>query len=211
MSTKYIYIDESGDLGLSERSSKVLVISALITDDPKKLDRVIKNARRNKFKKELQKANEIKFNKSNNKVREYLISKLNELNQCRGVSCILYKKDIKNEHGKGDKNKMYDYVAGQLAKEIVLKWCDVEVRIDRSKGKQVLRDDFNEYFELNLKQDSNLGKISIHHSYSENFSGLQLVDILSGTLFQKYNNNNTHFFDLIDQSKFPQLLKELWK
>ena len=42
LSTEYIYIDESGDLGLSERSSKVLVISALITDDPKKLDRVIK-------------------------------------------------------------------------------------------------------------------------------------------------------------------------
>ena len=55
MVNKYIYIDESGDLGLSEMSSKVLVISALIADDPRKLDRIIKNARRYKFSKELRK------------------------------------------------------------------------------------------------------------------------------------------------------------
>ena len=58
MVNKYIYIDESGDLGLSEMSSNVLVISALIADDPRKLDRVIKNARRHKFSKELRKAKE---------------------------------------------------------------------------------------------------------------------------------------------------------
>ena len=86
MDTKYIYIDESGDLGFSEKSSKVLVISALITNDPSKLDRIIKNARRNKFKKELKNANEIKFNKSSPKVRKYFINKLNETCSCSGVN-----------------------------------------------------------------------------------------------------------------------------
>ena len=34
---KYIYIDESGDLGDSYSSSKFFVIAAVIVDDPKKL------------------------------------------------------------------------------------------------------------------------------------------------------------------------------
>jgi len=57
-----MYIDESGDLGL--KGSKYLVLSALMIDNPKELKRIVKNMRRNKFKKELKKAIEIKANKS---------------------------------------------------------------------------------------------------------------------------------------------------
>ena len=53
MKFKYMYIDESGDLGTKQGSSKFLVLSALVVDDPRELDRIIKNMRRNKFKKEL--------------------------------------------------------------------------------------------------------------------------------------------------------------
>ena len=47
----YMYIDESGDLGDNDGCSKYLVISALLIKNPNKLDRIIKNMRRNKFKK----------------------------------------------------------------------------------------------------------------------------------------------------------------
>ena len=53
MKFKYMYLDESGDLGSNERSSKFIIISALVVDDYRELDRIIKNMRRNKFKKEL--------------------------------------------------------------------------------------------------------------------------------------------------------------
>ncbi|BDZ71952.1 DUF3800 domain-containing protein [Methanobacterium petrolearium] len=62
----YLYIDESGDLGL--RGSKYLLIVALLVDDFRPLDKIIKNMRRNKFKKELSKANEVKANKSSLKL-----------------------------------------------------------------------------------------------------------------------------------------------
>ncbi|MEG3224758.1 MAG: hypothetical protein BME94_04300 [Methanobacteriales archaeon Met13] len=58
----YLYIDESGDIGL--KGSNYLVIVALKLSDFKPLDRIIKNIRRNKFKKELSNSNEIKANKS---------------------------------------------------------------------------------------------------------------------------------------------------
>ncbi len=211
MSEYFIYIDESGDLGLSERSSKVLVISALITDEPSQFDRIIKNARRHKFKKELKKAKEIKFNKSSKELREYLIKKLNETSGCMGVHCILYKEKLYSKYLREKKDKLYNFVAGTLADEITLECDNVEVRIDKSKGKSVLREDFNGYFETKLKNGSNIGKISIFHSNSENFSGIQLVDILSGSAYQKFNNENPYYVNMIDPSKFPQKFKTLWQ
>ena len=209
--TKYIYIDESGDLGLSEMSSKVLIISALIADDSRKLDRIIKNARRYKFSKELRKAKEIKFNKSSRELKEYLIKKLNETAQCRGVHCILYKKNLTSEFLRDHKHKLYNFAAGRLANAIILEPCNVEVRIDKSKGKQILRDDFNSYFERNLRNGSSIDRINIFHSHSENFSGLQLADLLSGPVYKKFNNQDSLYVNLINQFTFPQYFKELWK
>ena len=211
MQTQYIYIDESGDLGLSERSSKVLIISALITDDPQELDRIIKNARRYKFNKELGGAKEIKFNKSSRELIEYLIKKLNETSGCRGIHCILDKGKLYSKYLTWNKHKLYNFVAGSLASEIILESDKVEVRVDESKGKQFLRDDFNHHFEQKLRTGSNIGKISISHNYSENFGGIQFADILSGSVYQKFNNANSHYVDMINLSSFPQTFIELWK
>ena len=212
MDTKYIYIDESGDLGFSEKSSKVLVISALITNDPSKLDRIIKNARRNKFKKELKNANEIKFNKSSPEVRKYFINKLNETCSCSGVNCIMEKKKVSSPYLKGHKDKLYNFVAGRLADAIKLDCDNVEIRIDKSKGKSFLREDFNNYFTPKLTNGSNFNNpITIKHSYSENFSGIQFADILAGAVYHKFNNGDSQYIDIIDLNKFPQQYIELWK
>lgn len=211
MGTQYIYIDESGDLGLSERGSRVLVLSALITDDPQQLDRIIRNARRYKFNRELRKAKEIKFNKSSHELKEYLIKKLNETTGCQGIHCILDKGKLYSKYLRENKHKLYNFVAGSLASAIILESDNVEVRVDESKGKQILREDFNRYFEQRLRMGSNIGKISISHNYSENFSGIQFADILSGSMYQKFNNANSHFADMINLSSFPQTFIELWK
>ena len=67
MNERYVFIDESGDLGLG--GSKYFVITAIWTDKPEQFDRIVKNARRNKFKKELRKAYEIKANNSNKELK----------------------------------------------------------------------------------------------------------------------------------------------
>ena len=42
---KYMYIDESGDLGENKGCSKYVVITALLIDNPAPLERIIKNMR----------------------------------------------------------------------------------------------------------------------------------------------------------------------
>lgn len=199
---KYIFIDESGDLGVNKGCSKYLILSALIITNPQALDRIIKNIRRNKFRKELKKANEIKANKSSDNLRIYMLKKLNELKDVKIFYIILEKKKLISEYLKSDKHKLYNYVAGKLAKQLPLNDDSVEIRIDKSKGKQLLQEDFNNYFIKCLKEKPI--KTTIEHSYSHNWAGLQFADILSWACFQKFEYQNDSYVDIIqlDQEVF---------
>lgn len=200
-------MDESGDLGLSKNSSNVFVISALITDNPKALDRIIKNARRHKFKKELSKATEIKANSSSHELRVHLIERLNWIDELQSYHCVLEKGKLYSKYLRNDKHKLYNYVAGALAKNMIIYSSNVEVRIDRSKAKKILQDDFNRYFMERLLFGSSIQKLDIYHSYSQSFSGIQLVDLLSWTAFRKFNYGDDSYFNLIN---FPKLTIRPW-
>lgn len=197
MALKYLYIDESGDLGFSDRSSKVLVISALLVNDMKPLDRIIKNMRRNKFRKELMGASEIKANKSSSEMRKYMIRKLNQTSDVSAFHNILLKPGLPKLFHEINKDQLYDFISGNLAEQIVIDGSDIEIRVDKSKGKQLLRDDFNTIFVERLKEDSTIGRLEIHHSQSEAFTGLQFADLLAWSVFQKYSRGNTEYTDLI--------------
>lgn len=191
----YLYIDESGDLGL--RGSKYLLIVALLVDDFRPLDKIIKNMRRNKFKKELSKANEVKANKSSFEVRTHMLKELNKLEGSQVFCTVMNKSFLNSEFLINDKHKLYNYVAGYLANLIETKG-NVEVRIDKSKGKQMLRDDFDNYFGDQLIRNSEIRNIQIYHSYSHAWSGLQFADIIAWSYFQKFEHKNELYADLLN-------------
>lgn len=189
-----MFLDESGDLG--PKGSKYFVIAALAVEDPKKLDRIIKNMRRNKFRKELNGAHEIKANSSSAAIKEHMIKKLNEVPNTN-LYCIIFNKRRYLNHPKTymDKNQLYDCVAGALAREITLK-DNTLIRIDKSKGKQFLRERFDSYFKKNL--NTNNRKVEIYHSESHAWSGLQFADIIAGSYFQKFEHNDGICVELLD-------------
>ncbi len=202
---KYIYIDESGDLGL--KGSEYLVLAALLVDDYSCLDRIIKNMRRNKFKKELKKAYEIKANKSSREVIKHMLCRLNEVKNARVFYVVLEKKKILSEYLRNNKDKLYNYVAGKLARNLSLGGAGAEIRIDKSKGKQLLQHDFNDYFLKNVILKNLKPRITIHHSYSHSWSGLQFADILAWSCFQKFEHSNSEFVDLL---KIEQEVYHVW-
>lgn len=202
---KYMYIDESGDLGIG--GSRYLVLSALVVENPTELDRIIKNMRRNKFKKELRKASEIKANKSSKSVINHMLQKLNAVKNAKIFYVVLEKKKLLSDYLKNNHHKLYNYVAGKLAKNIVLNNADIEIKIDKSKGKQLLQQDFNNYFEKNLREKCDLIKCKIEHSYSHSWSGLQFADVLSWACFQKFEHNDSSYIDLI---KIEQEVYHVW-
>lgn len=71
---KYIYIDESGDLGNSHSSSKHFVMGAIVVEDPRSLKKIIKKVKRSN-KNHLHKASEVKRNKTD----KHIIEKIADL------------------------------------------------------------------------------------------------------------------------------------
>ena len=74
---KYVYIDESGDLGSKKSSSNYFVLAGIMVDKPKKLDNLIKNTYR-KYKK-IHKMNEIKGTTTPGDVKKDIIKRLNKI------------------------------------------------------------------------------------------------------------------------------------
>jgi len=61
----YIYLDESGDLGFSSRSSKYFVIAALLTKDRLQIEKCITKVRKERLPKKYKKISELKYHKPN--------------------------------------------------------------------------------------------------------------------------------------------------
>ncbi len=187
---RFLFIDESGDLG--PNGSKYLIIVGLLTKDFKKLDRLIKNMRRNKFKKELKCMKEIKAAECSKNLILHMLNEVNKLN-CEIYCIILNKKEVPRSKYT-DKNKLYDFVVGKIAKELKID-SKIEVRIDKSKGKIKDQKIFNKYFmnKINFSDEH----INIYHSHSHSWSGIQFCDVLAWSYFQKYERNNPVYVNMI--------------
>ena len=201
----YMYIDESGDLGFSGRSSKFVIISALLVKDPALLQRIIKNMRRNKFRKELKNAIEIKANSSSRELKTHMLEKLNMIKDLRVFHVVLEKKKLNSRFLMNNKHKQYNFIAGKLAKNIILEGIDVVIRIDKTKGKQLLQEDFNLHFEKLLREKSSVRKVEIYRSYSQAWEGLQFADLLAWSAFQKVEHNNSEYIEIIKNKEVYML------
>ena len=191
----YLYLDESGDLG--NKGSKYLVLAALLITNPSLLTKCIKNMRRHKFRKELRKVYEIKANKSSEDLRRHMLFALNKIADAKVFYIVLEKKKLFSTYLTDHRNTLYDYVAGKLAKYITLYDIDLEIRIDKSKGKQLLQQTFNHSFASNLRKSSSIRTINIYHSPSHSWAGLQFADILAWACFQKFEHGDSTYLDLL--------------
>ena len=73
------------------------------------------------------------------------------------------------------------------------------IRIDRSKGKQNLIDDFNKYIEMKFKEVKWNRELDVFHSWSHSWSGLQIADVVSWAVFSKYEYDNDYYFRIIEK------------
>ena len=83
----YIYIDESGELA---KQSDYFVFGAIITNNPKELDNIIKKKRK-KYKKQLGNSTEIKGYTTDDYIIKKILKKLNNTDY-KVVGIILDKK-----------------------------------------------------------------------------------------------------------------------
>ena len=198
----YIYIDESGDLGTKQGSSKYFVMAAIKVEDSKKLEKIIKKTRRS-FTKKMLTSNEIKGGNLPYDLKIKILKKLKNIDY--EVYIIVFDKENRYKIGYGDNKKAYDILASRLA-ELINIDKPTFIFIDKSKNKQEEIDSFNELFLNNL---NNIKKqpIKIEHADSMHYKGLQMADLISWSTFQNFENDNHEFLDII-KNKVVKLVYE---
>lgn len=179
---KYIYIDESGDLGDNYLGSRYFVMAAIIADNPKNLVRIIKNAR-NKYSSIIGRDLEIKGNKTNPHVIKKILGKVNNIDY-QVCAIFLNKENLHNIPEFYKHNVLYDTLASKLTEKLLT--SPTIVIVDRSKGKHEDIRIFNERFSSSLNNPNDY-LINITHGNSIKERGLQIADLVACQFFKVLN------------------------
>jgi len=193
----YIFLDESGDLGFKPRSSKWFIFTIVLTNDHKKIEKVIKNIRKGLKKK--YKLKELHAYHADNTTKHRMLKKLSELDDLKVLCIILNKKkvyvDLQNQ-----KNHLYNFTANILLdrlhnKNIIKIDEPVSLYIDKKDTNKFIRENFEKYLKDNLIKRGNNGKIEIKIKASHTEKCLQAVDFVSWAIFRKYEKGDYEYYE----------------
>jgi hypothetical protein len=192
----FVFIDESGDPG--EHGSKYLVIAALWVEDSFILERLMKRIRRQKrYARFLKKTHELHASSSNDDFRAYVLSEIANCDGLHAYAVILEKDKVYSPYLLENKHKLYNYVSGNLVSQWEIDGKHLIIRIDKSKGKLILQEDFNNYIQERVQRAGRIISAEINHSYSHSWHGLQFVDFIAWAVFHWKESNDTTFYDII--------------
>lgn len=198
---KYIYIDESGDLG---SDSNYLIMGAIIVDDNDKLERIIKKARR-KYKRKLGNFNEIKGTKTKSSIKKKVLKELNKIDY-QGIIIVFEKKHKYKINYHHNNNLLYNIIAAKLAKKLTIT-NKTSIIIDKSKNKEKDQLEFNNIFSSNLNNPQNY-PVSIRHEDSKKQKGLQIADLVSWSAYQSIEHRNDEFINLIKNKTIKKVFED---
>lgn len=193
----YIFLDESGDLGFKSTSSRWFLFTIVLTNDHKKIERIIKNIRRGLRKK--YKLKELHAYHADAVTRHRMLKKMSDLDDLKILCIVLNKKkvyiDLQNQ-----KNYLYNYTANILLdrlhnKKLIKTDEPISLYIDQKDTNKFIRENFEKYLKDNLVKRGNNGKIEIRIKPSHTERCLQAVDFVSWAIFRKYESNDYEYYE----------------
>lgn len=201
---RYSFIDESGDLGL--KGSRYFIISAVSTDNPDKLRRIIKRVRQRKLKKQLREVNEIKGNNSTPEIRKYVLSQLTK-QDCELFAIAIDKNKIINKHYE-TQPELYHFLCRLLLDRLPIgNDGTYYIIIDQKDTNKLIKRNFEHYVLMKFK--GRKIKFSQLQSFADN--GLLVVDFVAWAVNRKWNANDDSYFNIIYEKIVNKNNIELWK
>jgi hypothetical protein len=199
----HIYIDESGDMGFTDRSSPYFVLAALIVHDPLPIRRCFARLRRTKLKKKYRELPEFKFNNSSAEIKRRILSCIASAD-VEICFCVLRKKQV-HGHLRSQHQIVYNYLTGLLISKIIGKYHpagEIEITVDKSLN-GIQREAFNQYLvfktmEKNLITAPKIPAIRIDHTDSACEPCIQAVDFVAGALHYQYREDDDTYRRIID-------------
>lgn len=202
-----VYIDESGDLGFSEKASKVFIIAYVIPYQEWALrialKRLIKKLRgKKKFS-----GGELKFSRDSDEVRQTVFKKIiaSEKPELKiDIGLVVVEKEAVKKELRGKPRILYNYLAVNYVVDNILAFyspSSLKFVIDKSMDKGT-REAFDEYvfrkalWKANVEYAIPEPKVEVLHMASHEEPCLQLADYIAGATFKKFEHGDSRFYDM---------------
>ena len=206
--TLNVYVDESGDLGFSEKSTKFFIVAYIVSDSipslRTKMKRILKklhNKRKYHFSR-----NELKFSRMNSYCRKLVLEKIRHSDLDTGV-VVVEKKQVKEEL-RNDLTRLYNWLLVHQIMSVLLPRLattqKINIVFDKSLSKKRIMG-FNKYLKEKLSYLSYrdgvtlpLDNIYSQHIDSEIEPCLQAADAVAGAYFQKYEKGDNQYAEIVN-------------
>jgi hypothetical protein len=204
----YIFLDESGDLGFKKKSSKWFLFTIVLTNNHKKIEKVIKNIRKGLKKK--YKLKELHAYHADAITRHRMLKKLSVLDDFKVLCIVLNKKKVYVDLQR-QKNYLYNFTANILLDRLhnknIIKTDElISLYIDKKDTNKFIRENFEKYLKDNLVKRGNSGKIEIRIKPSHTERCLQAVDFVSWAIFRKYERGDYEYYEDIKEKIIEERL-----
>lgn len=203
-----VLIDESGDTGFKESSSRFFVLAMVVFQDKDAVGRypmaehtssVIR-----KVKEDTRHKPEFHFSQCSHKIRHAFFNGLNA-NSCdfKVYALVIDKQKIYSPHLKDNKKKFYNYTLKQLLKQNPIEGANIKIDGQKSKA---FKKELKTY--LRTGQDGMMNKLKF--ADSKNDFLIQLSDMCCSAIAYSYNRH-----DRLQSDSYVKLLggrvKNIWE
>ncbi|MEM3366282.1 MAG: DUF3800 domain-containing protein [Candidatus Bathyarchaeia archaeon] len=199
-----LFVDESGDIGFKEGSSRTFVIGYLVADKPLRLSCDLKKLRRKLSKNYGIKIQEFKFHDDKDKVR----FKVLDLIAHSEVKCgfVAIEKEAVYQDLRRSPTILYNYLAVNYPiKNIIytFKPNKIEYVIDKVGWSKKRLDGFNLYAQNKVSWVSTMEcsypmpNITLKHESSHNNPCLQIADYIAGAIFRLSERGKREYYEKI--------------
>lgn len=197
-----IYIDESGDLGFSAKSSPYFVVAALISRESLPIHRCFKKIRRNDLKKGIKELPEFKFTNSNDVIKRRVFKCLTSCDI--DVAYTYFSKEQIWPYLNGNPRNLYIDLNASLVSQISGYYNSgepINVVIDKSLYGEK-KTHFNTVVASKIIDHPGSGiadarNVSISHIDSRNDACIQAADFIAGAINHSYHLNENEYYDQI--------------
>ncbi|MGI6502673.1 MAG: DUF3800 domain-containing protein [Candidatus Methanoculleus thermohydrogenotrophicum] len=191
-----IYIDESGDLGFTGRSSPYFVIGAIIVKGPEKVQRIKKTCMsrvKKKLPKKHKKIPELKYHNTDDRYRRRVLECISKTNV--DIAFLLLRKEQVHRYLRDRHQILYNYLTGSLVSTIITDYgfsSDVNVIIDKSLD-GVVREEFDKYLAYRSLENGSfrqpvMCRLEIYHVDSKQNLCVQAADFIAGAVHRHFRD-----------------------
>lgn len=198
-------MDESGDLGFNfnrSKTSKYFVITFLLTEDKKLVEKLVKKTFSKMSKKEIQSHDGVLHAyKETPKTKAFILREFQHKKLGTILTIYLNKHKVYTKlHN--EKHVLYNYVTNILLDRIFTKKFlptsdTIHLIASRRETNKFLNHNFSNYISSQTKNSHKLN-IQISVSSPKQEKGLQIVDVLCWSIFRKHEHGDLYYYNFIN-------------